>query len=579
MKQKKSPKPSAARASARAEKEPQKQSTTNKILSGASVAAVLLVFGVLLWNRSASDRFDVVVEQRDELVSYVTQLEDASAYLTQQARFYAATSQQEYADSYWQEVNSAQNREQAVEALHAAGITDQEEALLDDLAAISDELATYEEQAMDLADRGNNTQAVELLLSGSYAQGNEQIQTDAAQITDSVKARMQARMDYLGTVIDLSFYTVFGCLLLVLLLQLLVIRYVLWRILNPVMAVKSTMVELAQGNLDVTLNAKEDQTEIGQLVHAVNDTKARTGRIIEDISYVLQELSEGNFSVDSHQEDSYIGAYQPILHSMQTLKRNQNQLISRIGAAALQVSTGSEQVSNSSQVLAQGATQQATSIEALSTAIGRISSDVTANAKLVSDATVLVENAGADIAEGNEKMHNMVDAMHEIGEKSDQIANIIKTIDDIAFQTNILALNAAVEAARAGTAGKGFAVVADEVRNLAAKSSQAAKDTADLIAGSTDAVHKGAVIADETARKLQEVAGNIMGIVSTIKDIEVASGQQSASAAQITAGIGEISSVVQDTQSMAEESANTSEVLSKQAQMLKDLVDKFQLME
>jgi methyl-accepting chemotaxis protein len=175
-------------------------------------------------------------------------------------------------------------------------------------------------------------------------------------------------------------------------------------------------------------------------------------------------------------------------------------------------------------------------------------------------------------------MHNMVEAMHEIGEKSDQIANIIQTIDDIAFQTNILALNAAVEAARAGTAGKGFAVVADEVRSLAAKSSQAAKDTADLIAGSTEAVRKGTAIANETARKLQDVVGNITGIVSTIKDIEAASEQQSESAAEITGSIGQIAGVVQETQSMAEESATTSETLSKQAQSLKELVDQFQLM-
>jgi methyl-accepting chemotaxis protein len=560
-------------------KKPLKQSSAIKILSGASVAAVLLVFGVLLWNRSASDRFDVVVEQRDELVTYVEQFQNASTYLTQQARLYAATSQQEYYDNYWNEVNTAQNREQAAAAMRAIGITDQEDALLESMFTQSNDLVVYEEQAMDLADRGNNTEAVELLLSGPYAQGTEEIQTNAAQTADLIRTRMQAKMDYLGTVIDISFYMVFGCLLLVLVLQLLVIRYVLWRILTPVMAVKSTMVELAQGNLDVTLKAKEDETEIGQLVHAVNDTKARTGQIIEDISNVLQALSEGDFGVESRHEDCYIGAYQPILSSIQILKKRQSLLISQIGAAARQVSTGSEQVSNSSQVLAQGATQQATCIEALSTAIGRISTDVTANAKLVSDATVLVENAGADIAEGNERMHNMVDAMHEIGEKSDQIANIIKTIDDIAFQTNILALNAAVEAARAGTAGKGFAVVADEVRNLAAKSSQAAKDTADLIAGSTDAVKKGARIADETAQKLQEVVGNITDIVNTIKDIEAASEQQSTSAAQITTGIGEISNVVQETQSMAEESATTSEVLSKQAQMLKDLVDKFQLME
>jgi methyl-accepting chemotaxis protein len=241
------------------------------------------------------------------------------------------------------------------------------------------------------------------------------------------------------------------------------------------------------------------------------------------------------------------------------------------------VSSGSAQVSASSQELAQGATQQTSSIEALSETIDRISNDVTANAKLVSDATAQVENVGANIVAGNEKMNNMVEAMQEIEEKSNQIANIIKTIDDISFQTNILALNAAVEAARAGTAGKGFAVVANEVRSLASKSSDAAKDTAELITGATDAVKKGTQIVNETAQTLQEVMNNITDIINTIKDIEAASEKQSAGTRQITSGIGEISDVVQKTQSMASESANTSEALANQAQMLKDLVNQFHL--
>jgi methyl-accepting chemotaxis protein len=555
-----------------------KQSTVIKILSGVCVLGIILVFAALLWNRSASNQFDVVTAERDELVANAELFQDTSAYLTKQARFYAATSDTTYYDNYWKEVDTDQNREKAVQAMRSIGLTTQEESMISSISSKSNELVTYEDQAMTLAERGRNLEAVQILFSGTYAQGADQIQSTASQVIDSVRERKQGELDTLNKIIDYSYYGVFVCLLLMAVIQITIIYYVLRRILAPVMAVKATMADLAQGKLDTTLRVAEDQSEIGQLARSVNVTKERLGYIIEDIRYVLQELGHGNFGVESQRRESYVGAYQPILISMQTLKQQQNQLISRIGSAARQVSSGSEQVSNSSQVLAQGATQQASSIEALSDAIDRISSDVNANAKLISDATVMVENAGTGIAEGNEEMHNMVEAMHEIGEKSDQIANIIQTIDDIAFQTNILALNAAVEAARAGTAGKGFAVVADEVRSLAAKSSQAAKDTADLIAGSTEAVRKGTAIANETARKLQDVVGNITGIVSTIKDIEAASEQQSESAAEITGSIGQIAGVVQETQSMAEESATTSETLSKQAQSLKELVDQFQLM-
>jgi methyl-accepting chemotaxis protein len=321
----------------------------------------------------------------------------------------------------------------------------------------------------------------------------------------------------------------------------------------------------------------EDKTELGQLVSAVNETKARTSHIISDIGYVMRELANGNFRVELENEESYVGAYAPILQSMKMLRQKQNDTLSRIGKAANEVSTASEQVSASSNTLAQGATQQGTSIEALSETISQVSEDISVNAKRVAEATNLVEHAGSEVMAGNEKMGSMVLAMKNIGEKSDQIANIIQTIDDIAFQTNILALNAAVEAARAGTAGKGFAVVADEVRSLASKSSEAARDTAELIADSTAAVRDGTRIADETAKQLQEVVHNITDIIDTIQEIESASDLQSTSVSEIAAGVRQISGVVQETQATAQEGAATSEDLSHQAQMLKDLVMQFKL--
>jgi methyl-accepting chemotaxis protein len=554
-----------------------KQSTAIKILSGISVITIILVFAMLFWNRSASNHFDVVMDERDQLVASTNLFGDTSAYLTQQARFYAATSQQEYYDNYWREVNTDQNREKAIADMRAVGITSEEEAMLTSMSNTSNSLVSIEDEAMNLAGQGENMAAVSLLFSGAYADGAEQIQNTAQQLTEVVKARKEAELDKVNLIIDSSYYAMFICLILVAVIQLSVIRYTRKRILNPVKAVEVTMGEVAHGNLDAPLDLPEDQTEIGNLVHAVNETKRRTSQIIEDIGYELQEISQGNFGVRSRCEDSYVGSYRPILGSIKALKRKQNSLISQIGAAAQQVSSGSAQVSASSQELAQGATQQTSSIEALSETIDRISNDVTANAKLVSDATAQVENVGANIVAGNEKMNNMVEAMQEIEEKSNQIANIIKTIDDISFQTNILALNAAVEAARAGTAGKGFAVVANEVRSLASKSSDAAKDTAELITGATDAVKKGTQIVNETAQTLQEVMNNITEIINTIKNIEAASEKQSAGTMQITSGIGEISDVVQKTQSMASESANTSEALAGQAQMLKDLVNQFHL--
>ena len=193
------------------------------------------------------------------------------------------------------------------------------------------------------------------------------------------------------------------------------------------------------------------------------------------------------------------------------------------------------------------------------------------------EANQLAEKAGQEVAAGNEKMTEMVAAMKDISTKSSEIANIIHTIDDIAFQINLLALNAAVEAARAGAAGKGFAVVAGEVKNLANKSAKAAANTTELIASSLEAVERGTTIANETAEKLQGMVANTEAIMRIIREIEAASAEQTSSTAQVAEGITQISSVIQTNSATAQESAAASEELSAQADTLKSLVGQFQL--
>lgn len=555
------------------------QSTCVKILSIVSSACILLVFFMLLCNLLASNRFDEIEEQKIELIEEARRFENASEYLTQEMRTYAATSHHEYLENYQREVETDQNREQAIEAMKAIGISEEEENLIASAMKISGELMEPERQASEFAGKGKNAEAIQLIYSASYKEKTVQLQKVEQELTETIRCRIDGELGKLGDLIDNTFYLTFFFLCLVIVVQALLIAFVGKKIMFPLLKIKENMHQMAQGNLRSALEVKQDQTEIGQLVSAVNETKQRTSLIVEDISHVMGELSHGNFQIDFQHEEYYIGDYHPILSAMQTVRMRQNETLLKIGAVADQVAGHSKEVEDASQSAAQGATEQAASIEELSGVIKEIADKTEENAGNIQTATGMVRSAGEEMSEGNQKMGEMVSAMEEISTKSGQIANIIKTIDDIAFQTNILALNAAVEAARAGTAGKGFAVVADEVRNLAAKSAEAAKNTTDLIESSVSAVKKGTSLADETAKQFQSMVQNTDQIIQIILEIEKASAQQTEGTNQITEGINQIAAVVQSNSATAEETAAASAELSIQASTLRELVNQFHLQE
>lgn len=234
-------------------------------------------------------------------------------------------------------------------------------------------------------------------------------------------------------------------------------------------------------------------------------------------------------------------------------------------------------MSDSAQTLSQGAAEQASSVEELTSTITEISERIKNNADNAQQASRLSEESGEEVGESNQQMQLLMKAMEEITDTSQEIGKIIRSIDDIAFQTNILALNAAVEAARAGEAGKGFSVVADEVRNLAGKSAEAAKNTTALIESTVDAIEKGRLLADKAAGSLLTVVETSRSVDERIRQIAKASDEESYAVTQIAAGLEQISSVVQTNSATSEESAAASEELSGQAQMLKSLVNRFKL--
>ena len=350
---------------------------------------------------------------------------------------------------------------------------------------------------------------------------------------------------------------------------------------KELMTVERALGRLGELNLSADQELEpfyERSDEIGMIAQTTHQVCMCLRKTIDDVGRILGEMAKGNLAVDvTANESYYIGDFKALSASLKSIHANLVNIIRDISQVAGQVDTSAELVASGAQALAQGTTEQSTSIDGLVTNVTAITTQIQTSNVRCGSASELVERATGYAAEADMKMEQLTAATRNIDQSSSQIGTIIKTIEDIAFQSNILALNAAVEAARAGNAGKGFSVVADEVRSLAAKSAEAAQDTNNLISRSIESAKTGTASTDQAVSAMQVINDCIQSIKSLMDEIAAASVQQSEMISLVENGINEISAVVQNNSSSAEKSASVSRELSQQARTLNGLISRFRI--
>ena len=549
------------------------QSKLITLLNIVSLVALLVVAALLFIRSGVSGRLNAANEDRFNLTYNANRFMNGSAYLTNEVRAYAATGNQVHYDNYWNEINVLKNRDEGVAALQEIGITAGEQAMIEAMSALSNQLVPLEENAMEDVQAGRMSDAVSYVYGDEYTQAITEINSLKEQFLVQLDTRTKARVDELT--MEVTIINLINLLAIVVagMMQVLIMLFTKRRILQPVIEVRDQMGEISQGNLSADFPLAADTSEIGMLVESIHETKRELKKYIHDIDGTLSQMAQGRMDLSIGSD--YRGEFRPIQQAMSQILDALNAALSQINQTATRVTEESERMASDAQILSDGAVEQASTVQELSASIQTLASQVGSTSADADDARRCSADMENQLNLCSEKMDQLTKAMSDISASSQQISGIIKTIEDIAFQTNILALNAAVEAARAGTAGKGFSVVADEVRNLASKSDEAAKATKDLIGNSINAVENGTSVVGKVTESLQRTTELTGSVVSMMESVTEAVETQTAAITQVTEGIDQISAVVQTNSATSEECAAASEELSSQANIMHQLMAEF----
>ncbi len=540
-----------------------------------SVIAVVVGAVLLLLSLGTNIWMTMVTDEELETTTYLNQYRIASKTLTYAVQAYAATGEQNYYDDYMKELNEDKNRDIAWAGLEKNHITKDEWQKMNQIAELSNGLVPLEEEAFTLAGKGDTETAREHVFGKEYSDTVRQINS----LTDEAIHQIQSRLNaskmtmrifqiFIEVLYSLSFlYLVYEITRLV--------KFSRNELLDPIVKVSEQMTELAAGDFHTELAVTVDDSEVGNMAGSIALMKQNMTAMIQEISDVLESMGDGNYNISIEQD--YVGEFGQIKESFLKICEKMRETLSTIREVAQQIDSGSEQLAYAASDLAEGSTEQAGKISDLVSLVDNMYHSMEHSANEANETVKLSSRASHVLITGNEKMQELKETIGQISKCSEEIGEIIRTIEDIASQTNLLSLNASIEAARAGEAGRGFAIVADQVKDLADQSAKAAGESDKLIERTVMAVEKGIEIADEAALSMDEVmqgakeATDKMGQMSELLTNDVNNMNH------INENIIRVADIVDNNSAASEETAAVSEEQKAQVESMVNLMDQFKI--
>ena len=513
--------------------------------------------------------------QQLEATMYLNQYRMGSKTLTAAVQSYAVTGDQTYYDNYMKELNEDKNRDIAWEGLQKDGLTDNEWALLNHIAEMSNGLVPLEEEAMDKAGSGDTQAAISYVFGEEYESTVQEITATTDNCINDIQARMAQKQNTLNLIMITTMVIFILCFLTIARKIVTTLTFAKQELLIPIVKVSEQMKVLAQGHFDSRLDLPEDDSEVGIMVQAVHFMNDNFTKMITEISEILGQMGQGNYRVEPTEE--YVGDFVQIKDSMVKIIADMKKTLSTIQVSAQEIDGGSEQLAQAATDLAEGCTAQASKISEASQMIDAMAKSIEEKARVAQETADISKQSAQTVADGNAKMQELKVAIGEISKCSEEIHSIIQVIEDIASQTNLLSLNASIEAARAGEAGRGFAVVAEQVKNLAEQSTEAAGETTKLIESTIDAVNKGIAIAEETEASMDQVMEEAEASTKRMVDMAQALQAEVSSVQQIDENIAHVAGIVDNNSASSQETAAVSEEQSAQVHTMLQLMHQFQI--